>query len=1689
MEYDVRDPRSFNNSTNPSQYVAVKIGLASPEDIKGWSFGEVKKPETINYRTFKPERDGLFCATIFGPIKDWECLCGRYKKQKNQNRVCERCHVQVTEKKVRRERLGHIQLATPVAHIWFLKSLPSRLANLLNIPLKQLEAVLYCEAYMVTEVDETAFLDEKEPPLYVGQILDESQYQQMLDLYMGDFTVKYGGEVIAEQLRELSKNENAKLIQIRDELREELVPKKKGDRVKRPSIALQRKNTKRLKVVEAFLREDNKNKPEWMMLEYIPVIPPDLRPLVPLEGGRFATSDLNDLYRRVINRNNRLSKLEKLRAPDIILRNERRMLQESVDSLFDNGRRKKPTNNSSKNPLRSLSDYLKGKNGRFRQNLLGKRVDYSGRSVIVVGPELRLHQCGLPKKMALELFKPFIFNKLQERNIVTTIKAAKKKVEQGEDVIWDVLDEAIKEHPVMLNRAPTLHRLGIQAFEPVLTEGKAIRLHPLVCAAFNADFDGDQMAVHLPLSLEAQIEARVLMMSTNNILSPASGRPIINPSQDIVLGAYYMTRKRLGVKGEGKIFSSPDEVQAAYDTGDVHLQADIRVRLPVYDFKRHLIQKFSVLNDAHLVFGMDDDASTMIHIHRGKLHQASGSTVQTEVASLGGNVSVCFDEAKADDNTVAVLNLRHDDLKIPKKSGQWVFGASNLFKDEGGMAFNPEGEQLMEEIMEGKVLAEGLSNILTDIGDNEAESHTVHWRIRSYQLPPVNDDGVMSPPRWVACVDIHMDERLDFRASTNIRIDVMVEAIKAATSKYGEDLILVIAPAGLLGYKHQFPCETKGTMEKTTVGRVLFYNIVPKEIPYDLVNQALGKKQLGALIDKSYRLAGPKRTVLFADALMELGFAQSTFAGISICINDMKIPAKKHEILKEAEDKVTELQESSEEGLLTVQEKYNQVVDLWTRVTEKVSAELIQHISTDKVMINGEEKTQKSFNSIYMMIDSGARGSQTQIRQLAGMRGLMSKPNGAIIETPITANFREGLTVHQYFISTHGARKGLADTALKTANSGYLTRRLVDVVQDFVVLKHDCGTTDGLVVKALNEGGKIIEDIGSRVLGRVAAEDVQDPNSDEILIHINEMIDEDVAEKLTSAGVQSVKIRSVLACTMRKGVCACCYGRDLARGRLVNVGEAVGIIAAQSIGEPGTQLTMRTFHIGGAAQGGGQKSSQDVNNSGVIEFSEDLKNSVVEDRNGNLLTTNRNGEIILRDDRGRERERYSIGLGARLRVRDGDKVAAKKIIADWDANNRSIIARNDGVLLIQGTLEGIDVSVDTMTNRAKFKVQKEIKQKQKVSISVVGSKSTFNTKYNLPAESVIDPNGVFELNKEYFSLGEDERMALKIVVKKGDILAKIPQEVQVKNRDITGGLPRVAELFEARKPKSAAVLSEVNGYVRLGKETKRNKVIEVFPMEEACFATDKDILKLAVNYVEVIEPNGAALQAGDVLSRTEFDEAKQEALDFGGEAPVGIGWSGAPLQKIAVPKSRNILITNAEQVQKGTILIDGDVNPHDILKVKGQAALAEYLLNEVQEVYRLQGVKINDKHIEVIVRKMLRRVEITEPGDTEFLLGQKVERNQFEDENRRVKAEGGMPAKAEHILLPITRASLETDSFLSSASFQETIRVLTEASLQNKVDHLQGLKENILMGRLIPAGTGFEVYTGLQSEVVAELDQ
>ncbi len=1719
----MRDSRKTQEkSIDPSSIVAVQIGLASPDDILNWSKGEVKKPETINYRTFRPEKDGLFCAKIFGPVKDWECSCGRYKKPKNRNVTCDKCGVMVMEKKVRRERMGHIELATPVAHIWFLKSLPSRMANLLDIPLKKLEAVLYCESYMVTAIEEyddgemEKIIRPDGTMLKIGDVIDENEYNYLMDGngiegdenedgYFGLFEADFGGKVIAERLRTLD------LESERERLRQAIKPKQivgadGSVTYKRPSLASLRKNTKRLKVIEAFLIDGNKNKPEWMMLQRVPVMPPDLRPLVPLEGGRFATSDLNDLYRRVINRNTRLTKLKNMAAPGIIMRNEMRMLQEAVDALFDNNSRGrgKVAQNATKKPLRSLSEFLKGKTGRFRQNLLGKRVDYSGRSVIVVGPELRLHQCGIPKRMALQLFKPFIFNKLQERQITNTIKASRKKVDQRDEVVWDILEEVIKEHPILLNRAPTLHRLGIQAFEPILTEGKAIRLHPLVCAAFNADFDGDQMAVHLPLSIEAQIEARVLMMSTNNILSPASGRPIINPSQDIVLGAYYMTRERLGVKGAGKVFASPDEVQAAFDTNDVHLQAGIRVRIPIVNFQRHLIRKFSGLKDAHLIFGMDQaEGCQAVHIHRGKLRTMTGEVSTAEVPSLGGEVCISTDGNYTNPNALVNVRMNHLGHDVEPVENQWTLVAGHIYDDEDGTqevpCFNPAGEALPQHVLTGSVQVGGIANILNDGKDNSAPE--VKWRARTYELPPVNDDG-FSSARYIAAIDLFMPKEVNYQYNTQVRIRLMVDAVNALSEKYGEDLSLVVGPAGTFGYEGKVPALLTGTMEDTTVGRVLFYGIVPPEVPFDLVNQALGKKQLGDLIDKSYRLAGPKKTVIFADQMLALGFEQSTKAGISICIDDMQIPASKTKHLQKAEEEVESLQQSYEGGTLTFKEKYNQVVDLWTRVTEKVSKELIQDISTESVMVDGEEKTQTSFNSIYMMIDSGARGSKTQIRQLAGMRGLMSKPNGEIIETPITANFREGLSVHQYFISTHGARKGLADTALKTANSGYLTRRLVDVVQDFVVVKHDCDTIDGLDVTALNEGGKIIEDIGARVLGRVTAENIQDPNSDEILVPRNTLVDEEIADKIVSAGVQKVKIRSVMACAEKHGVCAMCYGRDLARGRLVNVGEAVGVIAAQSIGEPGTQLTMRTFHIGGAAQGGGQKSSQEVNNSGVVHFSQDLKDALVVDRTGKKITTNRNGEIYLLDERGRERERYSINVGAYVLVEDGEKVASKKKIARWDPMNRPIIVRQSGELVIHGNIDGVEITKNENTGLGRVMVKKDTNHK--IMLEIILADSTSH-KYNLPAETQIDPDGFLGMTSEdfhkYLVLNEDERRARKLETLEGDIVAKIPQEVQVKNRDITGGLPRVAALFEARKPKRAAVLATVSGYVRLGKETKRNRILEVYPMLEACFVDAKEIGALATSYVEVIASNGASLRPGQVISIKALEKANAEAIGLGGIPATAKGWSGEPLQKVSIPKTRTISVQNGDQIREGMILIDGDIDPHDILKVKGQVALAEYLLNEIQEVYRLQGVKINDKHIEVIVRRMLRKVKIVDPGDSHFLLDKNVERYAYESENERIRNENQKIAeenrqrlaageeelpllrevKAEHVFLGISKAALSTESFLSAASFQETTKVLTEAALQNKVDHLRGLKENILLGRLIPAGTGFQKYKGIQS--------
>jgi DNA-directed RNA polymerase beta' subunit len=1774
----VKDSRGYDKPKNPLNFVAVKIGLASPKKIRLWSHGEVKKPETINYRTFKPERDGLFCARIFGPVKDWECLCGKYKRQKNRGIICEKCGVEVTKSSVRRERMGHIDLATPVAHIWFLKSLPSRIGNLLDISLKNLEAVLYCEAYMVTRVDDNIVKD-----LQVGEVLFEEDFRNFRNKYSeypSAFDVGMGGEVIRDRLKTFE------LTKLAEELRSLLRPvynPEGGEGVRSLSIAAQRKYVKRLKVIDAFLDENSQvrpeHRPEWMMLEVIPVIPPDLRPLVPLDGGRFATSDLNDLYRRVINRNNRLKKLKDLNAPELIIRNEKRMLQESVDALFDNGRRGKTFSGPNKRPLRSLSDMLKGKNGRFRQNLLGKRVDYSGRSVIVVGPELRLHQCGLPKKMALELFKPFIYNKIQERSIVTTIKAAKKMVDAQDEQVWDILDEVIKEHPVLLNRAPTLHRLGIQAFEPTLTEGKAIRLHPLVCTAFNADFDGDQMAVHLPLSIEAQIEARVLMMSTNNILSPANGKPIIQPSQDIVLGAYYMSRARIGVAGEGRIFSSPEEVQIAYDSGEVHLQAPIRVRIPIHSYSQHLANKFSEIGDAHLLVGADNASGKpeFLHVHRNIVNHLKAKEVFAEIPALGGDVAVTVDGkllAPKNKPYVAKLNLNRHQVTSESHEGIWSLGASYLLEGEPSQkSFNPAGEEIESEVLTGEIDLHRVVQIASKGG------HKLKWQARAYKLPPVR-----KTPRWIAMIDVLVDgtQKIDARYNANVRVEMIRCAIKELRAKYGEDLILVATAAGALGYRGRLPYESRGHLVETTVGRVIFYGIVPNELPYDLVNRPLGKKALSEVIDRCYRVCGAKRTVLFADALLAMGFGMSTTAGISICIDDMQIPETKAKIIEKAAKEVLDYQNQYAEGFITEKEKYNHVVDLWTKTTEEVSKELIKGISTDEVTnLQGETVTQPSFNSIFMMVDSGARGSQTQIRQLAGMRGLMSKPNGSILETPITANFREGLSVLQYFISTHGARKGLADTALKTANSGYLTRRLVDVVQDFIVTAHDCGTEAGLVVKSMSEGGKVIELVGDRVLGRVVSEDIVDPYTGEILVARNDMLDEANVDKLTQAGVQAVKIRSVLTCEMTWGVCAMCYGRDLARGRLVNVGEAVGVIAAQSIGEPGTQLTMRTFHIGGAAQGAQQKTSQEINGSGTIRFSDHLKANVVLDREGNMIVCNRNGEIFVEDDRGRERERYEIILGAIIKVRDADKKPAKTTICEWDPYSRPIIAREDGYLRfvrksanikveqdetglkrmkveikdeaerlgieILGPIEDVEIgegkslrhfnlmaaenifdpknaerlviSKNSMITEDNAKRLEDLARRAKTVIKI--SVRRMKSRFNLPNETTIDPGNIFKLSgirpdnhgypdvDDFFGLTPEQQLEFSVEVLKGDVLARIPQETQIRNRDITGGLPRVAELFEARKPKTAAIISEVDGFIRLGKETKLKKIIEIY--------------------------------------KNDYDDGS------------------AALQSIAVPIGRNILVTNGEVVRPGTIMIDGDVNPHDILKVQGEEALANYLVDEVQEVYRLQGVKINDKHIEVIVRQMLRRVKIIDPGETPLLIDQVVSRNLVDQLNMKMLAtdsftmvrivdagdtafsneamvlrsmlleanekimNDGSPrvrvtnpanskfirnhmvlkhdvveynsaldddseevdyepavakweppvAKTEPLLLGITKSSLTTDSFLSAASFQETTRVLTEAALHGKTDKLRGLKENILMGRLIPAGTGFAAYQKL----------
>ncbi len=1343
---------------------AIRIGLTSPDMIRSWSYGEVKKPETINYRTFKPERDGLFCAKIFGPVKDYECLCGKYKRLKHRGVVCEKCGVEVTLAKVRRERMGHIELASPAAHIWFLKSLPSRIGLLLDMTLRDIERVLYFEAFVVVDPGMTT--------LERGQLLSDEAYLEAIQENGDEFDARMGAEAVFELLKGIDLQVEAV------KLREETGATKSETKLKRLA--------KRLKLVESFI--ESGNKPEWMVMNVLPVLPPELRPLVPLDGGRFATSDLNDLYRRVINRNNRLKRLLELSAPDIIVRNEKRMLQESVDALLDNGRRGRAITGTNKRPLKSLADMIKGKQGRFRQNLLGKRVDYSGRSVIVVGPTLKLHQCGLPKRMALELFKPFIFSKLQLRGLATTIKAAKKLVEREGPEVWDILEEVIREHPVMLNRAPTLHRLGIQAFEPVLIEGKAIQLHPLVCAAFNADFDGDQMAVHVPLSIEAQLEARALMMSSNNILSPANGEPIIVPSQDVVLGLYYLTRESINAKGEGMVFADVSEVHRAYSTGNLSVHAKIKVRIRRYEF--------------------DEDG-----------------------------------EAK----------------------------------------------------------------------------------------------------------------------------------------------------------------EVYGLVE-TTVGRALLSEILPEGLTFDLVNQDMSKKAISNLINACYRRVGLKETVIFADQLMYMGFSYATRAAVSFGINDMTIPTVKAKILGEAEEEVFEIERQYTSGLVTMGERYNKVVDIWSRTNEQVAKAMMDTLGTEvKKDAGGKEVRQPSFNSVYMMADSGARGSAAQIRQLAGMRGLMAKPDGSIIETPITANFREGLDVLQYFISTHGARKGLADTALKTANSGYLTRRLVDVAQDLVVIGDDCGTDGGLFLTPLVEGGDVVEPLRERVLGRLIAEDVLRPGSDEVIAPRNSLLDEEWVDRLESAGVDEIRVRSPITCDNRYGVCAACYGRDLARGHMVNAGEAIGVIAAQSIGEPGTQLTMRTFHIGGAASRAATVNSVEVKASGMVRL-HNIK--TVTNKNGNLVAVSRSGEIGLLDEFGRERERYKVPYGSVISVADGDAVNGGSIIATWDPHTHPIVTEVAGVAKFTDFIDGVTVqeSTDEITGltslvitdpKTRGSMGKDLRPMVKLfddkgnALKLAGT--DLDAQYFLPAGAVV---------------GLEDGAQVSV----GDVVARIPQESS-KTRDITGGLPRVADLFEARKPKEPAVLARISGTVGFGKDTKGKQRVVI---------TDKD---------------------------------------------------GNTHEEL-IPKWRHVTIFEGEHVEKGETLVDGEPSAHDILQLLGTATMAEYLVKEIQDVYRLQGVKINDKHIEVILRQMLRKVEVLEGNDSKFLRGEQIEKSRLLEESEQLEREGKEPADFLPLLLGITKASLATESFISAASFQETTRVLTEASVRGSRDSLRGLKENVIVGRLIPAGTG-----------------
>ena len=1368
----------YGRQRQPLDFDAIRIGLAPPDLIRSWSFGEVKKPETINYRTFKPERDGLFCAAIFGPVKDYECLCGKYKRMKHRGVVCEKCGTEVTLTKVRRERMAHIELASPVAHIWFLKSLPSRIGLMLDMTLRDIERILYFESYVVLDAGMTT--------LERGQLLTDEQYLDTMEEWGDEFSAKMGAEAIRELLKDINLKEQAV------SLREEVGATRSVTKLKRLS--------KRLKLVEGFL--ESGNRPEFMIMTVLPVLPPDLRPLVPLDGGRFATSDLNDLYRRAINRNNRLKRLLELNAPDIIVRNEKRMLQEAVDALLDNGRRGRAITGTNKRPLKSLADMIKGKQGRFRQNLLGKRVDYSGRSVIVVGPKLRLHECGLPKKMALELFKPFIFSKLQRRGMAATIKAAKKLVESEGAEVWDILSEVIREHPVMLNRAPTLHRLGIQAFEPVLIEGKAIQLHPLVCTAFNADFDGDQMAVHIPLSVEAQLEARALMMSTNNILSPANGEPIIVPTQDVVLGLYYMTRQLVGSKGEGMYFSDIDEVHRAFENKAVQLHASIKVRI-----------------------------------------------------------------------------------------------------DE---------------------------TIISEHGDERHETNLVD----------------------------------------------------------------------------------------TTVGRALLAEIRPEGMPFHMLNETLKKKQISGLINSCYRRLGLKKTVVFADKLMYTGFHYATLAGVSIGIDDLVVPDEKKSILAAAESEVVEIQHQYVSGLVTSGERYNKVVDIWSRTNEQVARAMMQGMGKSLVVDSeGKKVEEDSMNSIFIMADSGARGSAAQIRQLAGMRGLMAKPDGSIIETPITANFREGLDVLQYFISTHGARKGLADTALKTANSGYLTRRLVDVAQDLVTTEIDCKTERGVTMHPIVEGGDVVEPLRERVLGRMVAQDILKPGTDEVLVARNTLLDERQVEELEDAGVDRVLVRSTITCETRHGVCTYCYGRDLARGHLVNIGEAVGVIAAQSIGEPGTQLTMRTFHIGGAASRDAAVDHIQVKSSGSVRL-HNMKTVVNADRK--LVAVSRSGELSVIDEHGRERERYKVPYGAILSIRDGKAVKAGDVTANWDPHTHPIVTEVAGKVTFHEIIDGVTVNevVDDVTGLTSLIVtdpkQRGTEGKDlRPMISLVSKKGKelFLAGTEIPAHYFLQSGSIVQMQD-----GQD--------VKVGDVLARIPQESS-KTRDITGGLPRVADLFEARKPKEASILAEVSGIVSFGKDTKGKQRL--------------------------------------VITQDEGEHYEE-----------------------LIPKWRHVIVFEGERVEKGETIIIGERDPHDILRLLGVEALNDYLVKEIQDVYRLQGVRINDKQIEVIVRQMLRKVEVKDPGDTKLLRGEQLDVFRLKEENVAVEKEGGRPAEYLRILLGITKASLATESFISAASFQETTRVLTEAAVRGTTDHLRGLKENVIVGRLIPAGTGMAYHKSRKRQAEEE---